>query len=124
MTTATELMAGGFSAGQAKAIPGQTVDVSAAGSTIADATVLTSRASNVNVTSLSAGQGVLLPNSDFGDEYDIYNASASVQLLVYPPTSSATLNQLGAGVAGIIPPLTAASFKKRTATAWTATLSR
>lgn len=123
MTTAAELVAAGFSAGQAKAVGGQfAASVSAAGSTLSDATALV--ASNSNVTSVSAGQGVRLANSEIGDEYDVYNASASVDLLVYPPTSSATLNQLGAGVAGVLPPLTAASFKKRTATAWTASLSR
>lgn len=124
MTTATELVAAGFSAGQAKAIGGQRADVSAAGSSISDATVLKSQSSNVNVTSVTSGQGVRLADSDFGDEYDIYNASSSVQLLVYPPTSSGTINQLGAGVAGVVPPLTAATFKKRTATAWTASISR
>lgn len=122
MTTAAELVAAGFSAGQAKAIGGQFASsVSAAGSTLSDATALV--ASNSNVTTLSAGQGVRLADSEIGDRYEVYNASSSVQLLVYPPTSSGTINQLGAGVAGIIPPLTAAMFKKRTATAWTANLS-
>lgn len=123
MTTAAELVAAGFSAGQAKAVGGQFASaVSAAGSTLADATALV--ASNSNVTSVSAGQGVRLANTEIGDEYDVYNASASVQLLVYPPTSSGTINQLGAGVAGVVPPLTAASFKKRTSTAWTASVGR
>lgn len=123
MTTAAELVAGGFSAGQARAVGGQFANaVSAAGSSISDATALV--ASNSNVTTVTAGQGVKLPDTEIGDEYDVYNASSSVELRVYPPTSSGAINQLGAGVAGIIPPLTAASFKKRTATAWTASLSR
>lgn len=122
MTIATELVSAGFSAGQAKAVGGLFATVAAAGSTITDATALV--ASNSNVTVASDGQGVKLANTEIGDEYDVYNASGSIQLLVYPPTSSGTINQGTAGLAVVIPPYTAASFKKRTATAWTATLSR
>lgn len=120
MTTAAELVAAGFSPGQAVAVGGQFADVTAAGSSISDATAL--KASNANVT-VTAGQGVILPNSSIGDEFEVYNTSSSVQLLVYPPTTSATINQLSAGVAGVVPPLTASKFKKRTATAWTASVS-
>lgn len=120
MTTAAELVAGGFSSGQAKAVGGQFADVVAAGTTISDATALT--ASNSNVTTVTAGQGVKLANTEIGDEYEVYNA-ASVQLLIYPPTASATINQLSGGVAAVLAPKTAAKFKKRTATAWTGSVS-
>ena len=112
MTTAAELVAGGFSSGQAKAVGGQFADVTAAGSTISDATALV--ASNSNVTTVSTGQGVKLANSEIGDEYEIYNASTT-PLIIYPPTSSGTINQLSAGVGMILQQSTAVKLKKRTA---------
>ena len=127
MSTAVEMMGGGLSAVSARSINGQFNNtVSAAGSTIADATVLTPQQSTVQVTTITAGQGVLVPNSERGDEYTIYNATSGktgVALLVYPPTSSCTINQLSAGTAMILGPSTAVRLKKVSATAWVGWLS-
>lgn len=124
MTTATELVSTGFSAGSGRGINGQVnATVSAAGTTIADATALKSTASHNIVTTVAAGSGVLLPNSDIGDEYLVYNATGTNALSIYPPTSSATINQLGAGVAMLLSPYTAVKLKKTSATAWHGWLS-
>lgn len=121
MSTAAEMMTGGISAGGAKAINGFVNSaVSAAGTTISDATAI--KASHSIVTTVGAGSGVILPNTEIGDEYLIYNATTT-PLLVYPPTSSATVNQIGAGLAVNLSPYTACKYKKTTATTWHAWLS-
>ena len=122
MATASEMMTGGISAGGARAINGFVNSaVSAAGTTISDATAL--KASHNIVTTVAASSGVLLPNSEVGDEYLVYNATGTNALSVYPPTSSATINQLSAGVAMLLSPYTACNFKKTTSTTWHAWLS-
>ena len=122
MTTAVEMMGGGLSAGASRAINGAVnSSVSAAGSTIADATAI--KASHSIVTTVGSGSGVILPNTEIGDEYLIYNGTGTNALTVYPPTSSATINQLSAGVGAQLVPYTACKYKKTTATAWHAWLS-
>lgn len=119
MSTATEMTLGGLSAGTARAVNGQfNTAVSAAGTTISDATALTSSQSTALVTTVGSGAGVKLPNSDFGDEYLVYNATGTNDCYVYPPTSTGTINQLSAGTPVLLPPYTACKFKKLTATAW------
>lgn len=122
MATARDIMKGGFSAGQAKAIGGQVNSgVSAAGTTISDATALVS---SVNVvTTVAASSGVLLPNVEIGDEVEVFNNTSTNAVTVYPPTTSATINQLSAGVGAQLSPYTSCKFKKFTATAWTGYLS-
>lgn len=121
MAAAREMMQGGLSAGQARAINGfQNLTVSAAGSTLATATALV--ASHNVVTTVSASQGVVLPNTEIGDEYFIYNATTT-PLTIYPPTSSGTINQLTAGTGMLLSPYTAVKLKKASATAWTGQLS-
>jgi hypothetical protein len=122
MALAREMMTGGVSAGAARAINGYVnAAVAGAGTTIADATAL--KAGHNVVTTVAAGSGVLLENSEIGDEVVIYNATGSNALTIYPPTSSATINQLGAGVGMLLSPYTGVRLKKQTATAWTAWLS-
>lgn len=122
MALASEMMAGGISAGAARAING-TVNsaVSAAGSTISDATAL--KAGHNVVTTVASGAGVLLPNSEIGDEIVVYNGTGTNALTVYPPTSSGTINQLSAGTGMLLSPYTAVRLKKVTATVWTGWLS-
>ena len=122
MTTVVEMMGGGCSAGQARAINGAVnAAVAAAGTTISDATAI--KASHSIVTTVAASSGVILPNTEIGDEYLIYNATGTNPLTVYPPTSSATVNQLSAGTGVLLQPYTACKYKKTSATAWHAWLS-
>lgn len=122
MALATEMMSGGLSAGAAKAINGHVnAAASAAGTTISDATAL--KAGHSVVTTVAASSGVILPNSEIGDELVIYNATGTNALTIYPPTSSATINQLAAGVGMQLSPYTAVRLKKHSATAWTGWLS-
>ena len=125
MALVYEMMGGGLSSGQARAINGgQNLTVSAAGSSLSDATALT--AGHNVVTTITAGQGVKCPNSEIGDEIYIYNATSGtsgVVLTVYPPTSSGTINQLAAGTGMLLAPSTAVWLKKASATAWTGNLS-
>ena len=122
MALATEMMAGGCSAGQAKAINGQFASaVSAAGTTLGTATALT--ASNNIVTTVAANSGVALQNTELGDEIIVYNGTGTNSLTVYPPTSSGTINQLTAGTGMLLPPYTACKFKKFTSVIWLAWLS-
>lgn len=120
MALALEMMRGGISAGGAKAINGAggiQASVSAAGTTISDATPLVSSTNLVGT--VAAGSGVGLPNSEIGDEVIVYNNQVTENLLVYPP-SSATINQLSASTGMLLPPYTACKFKKLSATVWVA----
>lgn len=122
MALASEMMGGGLSAGTAKAINGQVASgVSAAGTTIADATAL--KAGHNVVTTVGAGSGVILPNSEIADELFVYNSTGTNALTIYPPTSSSTINQLTAGTGVLLSPYTGVLFKKATSTSWTAWLS-
>lgn len=122
MALASEMMTGGISAGGARAINGYVNSaVSAAGTTISDATALV--ASHNIVTTVGSGAGVKLQNTEIGDEILVYNATGTNALTVYPPTSSATINQLSAGTGMLLSPYTACKFKKTTATAWHGWLS-
>lgn len=124
MTTAAEMVAGGLSPNQGRSINGQVNSaVAAAGTTIADATALKNFASHNIVTTVASGSGVLLANSEIGDEYLIYNATGTNALSIYPPTSTSTINQLGAGVAMLLSPYTAVLLKKTTSTTWHGWLS-
>ena len=122
MATVTEMMGGGLSSGQARAINGGVSSaISAAGTTLAGATALV--ASHNIVTTVAASSGVVLPNSEIGDEFLVYNGTGTNALTVYPPTSSATINQLSAGVGMLLSPYTAVKFKKTTSTTWHGWLS-
>ncbi len=122
MSLASEMMQGGISAGGAKAINGTVASgVSAAGTTISDATAL--RTGHNIVTTVAAGSGVILPNSEIGDELFVYNGTGTNALKVYPPTSSGTINQIAAGSAMLLAPYTGCKYKKATATIWSAWLS-
>ena len=126
MAMAKEMMGGGLSAGAAKAINGgQNLTVSAAGSTIADATEL--KAGHNVITTITAGQGVKCDSqAEIGDEIYIYNATTGltgVVLTVYAQTSSQTINQLAAGTGMLLAPATAVWLKRASNTAWTGNLS-
>ncbi len=120
MATAVDMMSGGCSSGQAQAINGLVAaTVSAAGTTQGTATTLTS---SVNVvTTAAASSGVVLTNSQIGDEYEVLNLGAN-PVTVYPP-SSGQINNLSANAGFLLSPNTAVKVKKFTATRWMGFLS-
>lgn len=120
MAVASRMMGGGLSAGAAKAINGDVNSaVSAAGTTQGTATALTAAVSVV--TTAAASSGVVLTNSEIGDEYEVLNLGANA-VTVYPPTSG-QINQLAANSGFSLGTNTAVKIKKYTATKWVAWLS-
>lgn len=121
MALARDLVATHFSPGQAKGVGGQIAPtVSAAGTIITDATDLVA---SVNVvTTVAASSGVQLYFGELGDSMMVYNGGANI-LLVYPPSSSHTINQLSAGTAMQLAVSTACTFTLVTSTRVIALLS-
>ena len=121
MPLAREMMQGGTSAGQAKALNGQSnTSVTAAGTSITDAFDLLT--SNTVITTAGSGTGVQLPSGEIGDSVDILNLGANA-VIVYPDATANRINQLTAGSGFTLAPNTACSLKKFTATRWMAFLS-
>lgn len=87
MSRVKALMAAGISAEAAKSMTGRVQSLVIAGSTSADAALITS--DKVLLTTASAG-GAILPASDAGDEFMIKNEAGNTCTL-YPPTG-ATIN--------------------------------
>jgi len=81
MAMAKEIMGGGFSAGQAQALGGQSQTLAALGTTNLTAAPVTS--SNTIVSGADGTVGVILPAGQVGDEIWLYNNAAST-LKVYP----------------------------------------
>ena len=121
MPLARDMMKGGTSAGQSRALNGQAnTSITAAGTTISDATdLLTS--SNV-ITTAAASSGVQLPSGEIGDQVDILNLGANT-VTVYPDATANQINQLSAGTGFSLAANTAVKVKKFTATRWMAFLS-
>jgi hypothetical protein len=121
MALAQDIMKGGFSAGSSKAIGGQVQNtISAAGTTIADATAL--KFSISIVTTAASGSGVQIPNAEIGDSVDILNLGANA-VTVYPPSASSQINSLTAGAGFLLATNTAVTLKKFTSTRWMGFLS-
>lgn len=121
MAIASQVMGGGFSAGQALALAGTVKNtLSAAGTTLATGTALTGSL-NV-VTTWAANAGVRLPNAMIGDEVEVLNLGAGSGY-VYPPTAAAQINALPVGTGFLLAPNTAVKVKKFTATRWVAYMS-
>jgi hypothetical protein len=86
MAMALEMMKGGMSAGQAKAVNGfVNTAVSAAGTTLATGTALVC-GHNV-ITTCASSAGVVLPSCEIGDEIFVWNNTGTNALTVYPDTS-------------------------------------
>jgi hypothetical protein len=121
MATAVDIMKGGLSAGTARAINGQVQSaVSAAGTTITDATDLTA---SINVvTTAAADSGVQLPSCQIGDGVEILNLGANA-VTVYPDSTSNCINALSAGSGFLLATNTSVWLRKWTALRWTAYLS-
>lgn len=121
MALAKEVMGGGFSAGQAKALSGGIrTGITAAGTTQGTATTLTSSVSLVGTaTSL---QGVILPSCEVGDSVTVFNDATGVTIVVYPDSSS-KINQLATNIGMNLPNNTAVEFFRVSSTRWVAKLS-
>lgn len=74
--------------------------LSAAGTTISDATQVT--AAHSYVTTVAAGAGVKLKAVEAGKPWSVANAGANA-LLLYPPSSSVSFNGAAVGAAITIP---------------------
>ena len=121
MATVVDIMKGGTSAGQARAINGQVNGtVSAAGTAISDATDLLA---SINVvTTAAASSGVQLQSGEIGDEVEILNLGANA-VTVYPDSTSNRINQLSAGSGFTLPINTAVKLRKYTTARWIGYLS-
>ena len=120
MALANRMMGGGISAGMAMAINGDVSSaISAAGTTQGTATALTA---GINVvTTAAASSGVILSDSEIGDEYEILNLGANA-VTVYPP-SGGRVNAIATNGGFTLATNTAVKVRKFTATRWAAFLS-
>ncbi len=121
MPLAKNMMSGGFSAGQAKAIGGTqfNLTITAAGSTQGTATALTAD-TNV-ITTATSGQGVQIYNGDIADSQTIFNQTL-VSIYVYPPTGDA-VNQLAVNSGFALSSYTGVVVEKVSNAQWLAILS-
>ena len=120
---ASQVMAGGFSAGQATALNGTLkTAISAAGTTLATATALTN-ATNL-VSTAAAGAGVALPTAAaIGDTVYVFNDGSGNTMVVYPHKSTAQINNVTAGSGINLANNTACYFTMISATRWIANMS-
>jgi len=120
MAYASEIMQGGFSAGSAKAVQGQTkTGISAAGTVIGDATALTTSMSILST--VASGAGVQIKDGEINDSAIIYNGGANA-CKVYPPTGD-SINQLSASAAVTLATNSALMLVKASTSQWIAFLS-
>lgn len=117
MPLAREVMGGGFSAGQAKALSGGFQTLAAAGTNQATGGVI--RSSNVTVTGASGSNAVVLPVADIGDEILVYSSAATNALLVFPPVGG-NINGAAANASFSATAQTPYFFLKLSATQWIA----
>lgn len=94
MALSKDVMGGGFSAGQARALGGNYAAITAAGSVIGDATDLT--ASNCVVAGADGTKGVQL-TGNIGDSITVFNNSGST-LKVWPGSSTEAIAVPGTGL--------------------------
>ena len=121
MALARNIMRGGWSAGNAKAVNGNVATaLTAAGTTISDALDLTAD-TNV-IGTCASGAGVQLPSCEIGDSCEVYNGGANA-CTVYPDASGTQINGLVAGNGFLLATNTMCYCRKITATRWVANLS-
>ena len=121
MALARNIMKGGWSAGNARAVNGSiATGLTAAGTTISDALDLNA---DTNVIGTAAsGSGVQLPACESGDSVEIYNGGANA-CTVYPDGATSQINGLSAGSGFLLATNTSCYCRKITATRWIAFLS-
>lgn len=94
--------------------------ITAAGTTIADATQLTGDISVVTTTALNTG--VKLPPNEVGDQFMVHNLGAN-PLLVYPALAAENINALAAAAGFSVGAGKAAFFYRISNTLYTASVS-
>jgi len=121
MALAKNIMKGGWSAGNAKAVNGAVATaLTAAGTTLGTALAL-SADTNVLGT-VSSGTGVSLPSCEIGDSVEIYNGGANA-VTVYPDTSSVQINSLTTGNGFLLGTNTMCYARRVSSTRWVVNLS-
>lgn len=120
MALAKNMMGGGLSAGQAKAINGSIASaLTAAGTT--QGTAYAINAGTAVFSTVAASSGAILPSCEISDEVYVYNGGAN-NLTVYPDSGS-QINGVSANGGVTCPTNTAMFFKRITSTRWIAMLS-
>ena len=121
MARASNIMRGGWSAGNAKAINGAVATgLTAAGTTLGTALALT--ADTCVLATVASGSGVSLASGEIGDSQEIYNGGAN-SVTVYPDTSSVQINGLSAGSGFLLGTNTMAYARRISSTRWIVNLS-
>ena len=121
MALAKNIMQGGVSAGNAKAINGSiATGLTAAGTTISDALDL-SADTNI-IATCASGAGVQVFAAEIGDSQEIYNGGAN-SCKVYPDSASTQFNGLSAGGSFLLATNTMCYVRKITSTRWIVNLS-
>ena len=121
MALASNIMKGGWSAGNAKAVNGAVATgLTAAGTTLATALAL--KADTNILGTVSSGTGVSVPACEIGDSLEVYNGGANA-LKVYPDSSSVQFNSLGAGNAFQLGTNTMCYCRRVSSTRWVVNLS-
>ena len=121
MALAKNIMRGGWSAGNAKAVNGAiATGLTAAGTTLGTALAL-SADTNV-IGTCASGAGVSLPACEIGDSVEVYNGGANA-CTVYPDTASVQINGLVAGNGFLLATNTMCYARRVSATRWIVNLS-
>ena len=121
MALARNIMKGGWSAGNAKAVNGAVATaLTADGTTLATALDLTADTNVIGTA--AAGSGVQLPAAEIGDSCEIYNGGANT-VVVYPDAAANQINGIAAGSGFNLATNTSCFCRKITATRWIAFLS-
>ena len=121
MALARNIMKGGWSAGNAKAVNGAVATgLTGAGTTLATALALNA---DTNVFStVGSGSGASLPSCEIGDSCEVYNGGAN-SLTVYPDATANQINALTAGNGFLLGANTMCYARKISATRWVVNLS-
>ena len=121
MALALNILRGGFSAGQAKAVNGAiATGLTAAGTTRGTALALTGDTNVIGTA--AASSGVALPSCEIGDSCEVYNGGANA-VTVYPDAASSQFNGLVAGNGFLLGTNTACYCRKISALRWIVNLS-
>ena len=121
MALASNIMKGGWSAGNAKAVNGAVATgLTATGTTLG--TALGLKADTNVFGTVASGTGATLPSCEIGDSCEVYNGGAN-SLTVYPDTSSVQINALAAGSGFLLGTNTMAYARRVTTTRWIVNLS-
>ena len=116
MARAVNIMKGGWSAGNAKAVNGAiATGLTATGTTLGTALAIT--ADTAVFGTVGSGTGASLPATEIGDSVEIYNGGANA-LTVYPDASNVQINALTAGNGFSLGVNTMCYARRITATRW------